>query len=107
MSAPADQLAHTRDLHRKIDKEEVRGVMMPMPEFENDKMSRSQRKAKLPPELKIPGNDRLGLGHKAGVGDVFMKPRPRVPVMIVELTATKDNLGELRKFHGLLVSPFT
>ena len=70
VSAPADQPAQTRDLHRQIDRdrEEVKGEMMPMPEFENDIINRSQRQGKLLPELEIPGNNRSGLGREAEAG---------------------------------------
>ena len=64
----------------------------------------TKQQAKLLPELEIPDNDRSGLEHEAGVGDIFMKHRPRVSVMIAEFTANKDDLGELRKFHRLLVN---
>ena len=70
---------------------EVRDAMMPVPEFENDKMSRSQKQEKLPPELKFPDNDRLRLGHEARVGGVIMETWPRIAVVIAELTAHRTS----------------
>ena len=68
MSAPTGQVAPTRDLHDRAYTQEVMGVMIPVPRLEADKMSRSQRQEKLPPELRFPGTDRLSLGHGPGLG---------------------------------------
>ena len=49
--------------HYRLYTEEVRGVMMPMPQFETDKIDQSQRQKRHTPELKLPGTDRWNLGH--------------------------------------------
>ena len=89
-----------RDSHRKNKKEEVKGVMMPMPELKNYMIDRSQTREKLLPEHRILDTDRLSLEDEAGVGDVVIK---RIAVMIAELYASGYNGTESEKYHWLLV----
>ena len=46
------------DLHCRMDTEEVRGVMVPVPQFETDKTDQSQRQKRPLPEHELPGTDR-------------------------------------------------
>ena len=47
----ADRMAQMRDSHREVDKEEVKGAMMPMPELKNDVRDRSQNEGHSRPNL--------------------------------------------------------
>ena len=69
----ADRMAQMRDSHREVDKEEVKGAMMPMPELKNDVIDRSQTRRKLQPKLRILDNDRLSMEDETGIGDVVME----------------------------------
>ena len=48
-----DRTTQMRDSHRKVDKEKVKGAMMPMPELKNDVIDTSQTQEELPPELRL------------------------------------------------------
>ena len=88
------------DLHCRMDTEEVRGVMMPVSQFETDKTDQSQRQQRPPPELKLPGTLRWNLGHGARVGNASNETRPRIAVLVTVLTANRDITGEIGKYNG-------
>ena len=75
LSGPTEQLAPIKDLHGRLDTKEVRGVVMPVPEFVTDKMSGPMRQEELPPELTFTGTDRLGItrgqGYKRDQGSLW------------------------------------
>ena len=57
-----------KDSHRKVDKEEGKGVMMPIPELKNDVIDRSKMREKIPPEHRILDTNRLSPEDEAGFG---------------------------------------
>ena len=43
------------------------------------------------------------MGQETRVTSVIKEPRPRITMVIALLSANKDSLGGVRKYHGLLI----
>ena len=58
---------------------------------------------KHPPEVGFANSNNLGPREGDRTGSLMQNPGPRMAVMVVVLTATRDYMGIVGEYNGLLV----